>query len=382
MIIPIQCFIGQVVILLVWYLICALLYPIIKNKKQIKVLDIVNYSMYILLMTYRPINLNDTQVYFERFNKIDPYKVYEFRFGREATTDFEYMFVYFIQLVKRIGGNFRVFNFLITIILLLLLVKGVKKIAIEEKTFNTALFLAIVLSNFGIYYNAVVLRGALAISFTFYAFSTFSTKKGNKILGYIGEGVGFLFQRMGILGWSLPVLYKMIPVWKKKSTYLKIWFGIFLVWIIEYKVMLLLKIFRKTVELVASIVPVLANYANYLAYSYQEGILFLLIEIAYIINILYLVCYKRNSKCEDKILGISLVGGFVLSIGMRFKFITRITDFFLIVLIPLNYLINSRFRPIKRSNNGVCISMQYMLLVIILFMYLVPQIRAITYYIY
>ncbi len=111
MITPIQCFIGQVVILLVWYLICALLYPIIKNKKQIKVLDIVNYSMYILLMTYRPINLNDTQVYFERFNKIDPYKVYEFRFGREATTDFEYMFVYFIQLVKRIGGNFRAFNF-------------------------------------------------------------------------------------------------------------------------------------------------------------------------------------------------------------------------------------------------------------------------------
>ena len=35
MITPIQCFIGQVVILLVWYLICALLYPIIKNKKQI-----------------------------------------------------------------------------------------------------------------------------------------------------------------------------------------------------------------------------------------------------------------------------------------------------------------------------------------------------------
>lgn len=367
-------YVISALVVLSLFLICADVYEKVSFKQRILTAALC-YFIYFSLMIFRPVSLSDTSAYYELYHLIDPAETFTFSLGREKTTDFEYLFVYLIQFTKRICNNFTVFNLFITLMIIVQLAYGTKLLIQyyegEVRQFNHPLFLFLFLSYYGLYYNAVVLRAGLAIAFTYLAFALFVVKK-SYFKALLLEVAGFLFQRMGVLGWTLLPAYSFICFVRSKKAYIVWWWCLAAIWCVEYKTIFFLDFFKLLINKISNLIPGLADYANYLSYHSQAGILFVLLQLTFLLNgLYYLISIDYKNKKLVKIVNLYFYGLSCMVLGMRFKFISRIVDFYLLFSILLNYY--------SYTYNTQKLRLQKYYILPLAFMYTICVLRAITY---
>lgn len=366
-------FIISVFCIIAIYSFCASVFYKVGRRQQI-VINIICYSLYFLVIVFRPIYLSDTAVYNERFHLISDKVLYHFSLGREPITDFEYFFVYLVQFSKKILDNFYFFNFIVTLLMLLSFVFATKLltrvILKDSSVMNHPLFLLLFFPYFGLYYNAVVLRGGLALGLTYLAFVIIIQRK--YVLGAGSDMLAFLFHRMGIIGWSIPVLYHLSPAIRSKKKYFICCMLITLMWMIEYNTMFMLNFFRILIKYISNLLPALSDYSNYLMDDYQKGVLFVITQSVFLLNSFYLIKSSFIVRKEtSKLYETYLFGLIIMVIGMRFKFISRIVDYFLFLSVPLNYFSIALSEKKKNLFLGILTGGMYL--------YSICVLRAITY---
>lgn len=321
------------------------------EKRGRKILFYSSIIFLWIIITFRPLEIADTNSYKQIFERVDITKNYGFVLGaKEYTTGVEYGFLWLVFLIKKyITHSYRVFFAIIAAIELALLWRSISYLYKEDFT-NKLRCLYFILPYFGILYLSTPIRVGLALSICLNTLSILRKKKIIEIAIWLL--VAFSIHRMSILFLIFIIVYGIAPE-LKKSVYVALWMIVGVLLIIRNS-----NIFSFTVAFLNQIMTRLTmlNYQHYISDTniYEEKIPLTQIFF-WIIGCLFFVFWKfikQNSGYH--FFNTYIIGMFVISFCSFIPGASRIYDFFIISIPYLMVILSGNIR-MKHYKNTLLI---------------------------
>lgn len=290
------------------------------NKEIIeKFLIYSSIIVFALFCAERNIKMSDTKAYIQYFEKLDISS-----FASFFSIDGRYGLGYeFLNKVIKIafGKNYKIF-FASVVILNCLLVYSV-----TYKT-NKISFL-LYLSFFGIYYNFIVLRQGIAISFAIMALVSLNKNVFKSVIYIL---IGMLFHET-ILVLFMFLIARLIKKGIKKRTYLIVLTISLILYLTKVTMVIIQPLLLKFVFL-GKFIPQFKYYITDMEIYYDISILYLI----YFATTFLLILKGKTSIIYNRLLFINVSGAFFLGVFSALSVTVRIVDYaFLtyIFLIPM-----------------------------------------------
>lgn len=283
----------------------------------------------LFVVTFRPLDVPDTQSYKEIFNMVDINRNYGFViFGsKEYTTGCEYGFVIFIQFIKRfISSDYRVFFLIVASIEVLLCARFIKKICGNDVR-KEAYLIYFIMPYFGFIYLCVIIRAGIALTI---ALNAFAIKRKRsvwiKILLYI---IAFSFHRSVMIMLLVEVVYSLMPIFSK-NIYWILW-GVNGI-LVFMNTSRLYSLVLKGLNYVGKVFSFL-RYQHYFSNVSIAGRgLTLRIAFFWILGLLLLNSKNETSEEYNKYYNVYIAGLFVMNACSFIDGASRIYNYFMIVL--------------------------------------------------
>lgn len=298
--------------------------------------------VFLLLVYFRPFYFRDTESYFRSFNRVQwTYLSNVNLLNREPNTGMEYGFVLIELIFKSLGFSFRLFSVSISLFFVFCTYKFVNSFIRyvsdnEEDQSDKMLIFLLFLPHFGLFYNFIAIREALAFSFLF--IGSIRAMKKDWLGAFFLAFFAFSVQRLSVVG-VVPITLILAPRPRlSKKSFLTIWMIIGGILFFEGCT----HFFFLSIGL-----PIMNFYNNHIMNSAHRelfdmknriGLSKLMIMLSqWLSGFPLLMRYKDNSKKIGSFFAIylfSLLGSIMLS-GNEGSY--RITDYMYIYCIPLAY---------------------------------------------
>lgn len=316
-------------ILMIILLVIAVLFSSIEIliKKEMYLVYWILVIFFAFICATRSLITQDTIPYILGYNDVSIN--YFYTSINETPLRFDLGYTILMQVFKILfGGNYKIFFFFIVIINYLIILLAYKKICEiigYKKTYIITLF-TLYTSYFGIYYNGIVLRAGIAISFIIYSTSFFLEKK--YIRGAFLGGIALFMHDSSILASIIILILFFRKSFTKKTYY------IFLT------LLLIITVTESNAYILKRILPLLEIWVNkyeflhvFKAYivnsSMTFGISFKLIYFI-LIGYVYIFLNLFRNIYINKFINIYFFGLLIAVIFNGLDVFSRISDFYII----------------------------------------------------
>lgn len=337
-----------------------------EHSKVNDVLGIILICLFSVWASLRPFTVPDTSNYLGIFNVLDKISfTFEGIFSRVKIVDSEFGFSYITKYLREQGISFRLYLFIMAIIINITTVIGIKFICeyIDKKhKYDYFTVFVLFLIFLGLHNFNVALRAGLSIGFGLFAIGIY-LKYEKLLISCLFIILSMLFQSMGI-AFILILLSIILPIKFKKKHFIIIWCVSIALVVLRLPGFLALYIV-KLLGLLTSIIGVSA-FNQYLEATVGGGsvpinIIFRVFTLGFITWIAY-----RNDKRYAKIALIVSLGIFAQAICYPLEGLYRVMEYFFMFIIPIIAI------DIKNSRKGlVKKDLEYLLY----YVFLIMQIR-------
>ncbi|MGD6856663.1 EpsG family protein [Bacillus infantis] len=288
-------------------------------KKNSKIFLISICIFFAIIVASRSVNIvPDTLGYLTAYLSLDTFTFYT---SETAPSGFELGFIYLSELIKMFAGPYYFIYFLfITIINLIIIVFSLKNIfETNLKYSNIFVAIAIYISYYGFYYNAIVLRAGIAISIILLAASLALKKKWLVSISLVLLAI--TFHQSAIIGLVILLILKLKIRFSKKK-YFIIWLVIGIV------------LFSKIgTHFMLDIILYLLNYfPEYNVYIRTLSFSTTLTSwniFYYLLGGLFLTYSKKNDRYYN-ILNVYYIGILLVALVPGMNILYRMLDYFIV----------------------------------------------------
>lgn len=346
-------------ILLICLILLCLFFAVIYSNKRtsnqerkfISIFLVIGFS---LLITFRPDNIPDTEIYKQIFYNIKINVSYGFDIFGEAE-NVEYGFLYLIKIFKFFSNDVRLFFFTVCLLSVSLFLFGIKKIVVKLTGLDICvpIVLAVYISYFGIYYNGIAIRQGLAMALCTLSFAYFLNKKYIRcilfwLLAFICHRLSFILLFI-LVAYSILRHFKISGVIYYFIVLLCLMSGLFGIgYLINKNIFWALEAILDWLGLTSSYGHYISNYA-----SQRNGFPLYLVFYSFCgLIMVYLVNKKRALK---NLLNIYLVGIILMNLLVGVETISRGLDYlivFSLLIISCLTAIGKRKVVTMQKNNG------------------------------
>lgn len=308
-----------------------------------KILNCLIFLLFVLLITFRPDYIPDTNNYKIIYSNLDEHKNYGFSLMKAFSRyDIEYGFLYIIKIAKILGLNVYAFFCICSFASTYFSYLGIKRMCEIcnnnlkcTENFNIGLFLGIYFSYFGIYYQGIAMRCGISMALGLYATACLYDKK------YIRTTIllllSFSFHRMGIICTFITIAYSYLPAFKKRKYYIAVWGMLFIYYITPLSIYCI-SFSKQFTSSVLSRIGLLSAYQHFLSMESPEklGTKFFFYLF---VGLLLLVRRDFDDFNErKKLLNIYYIGLFTIPFILSVPLANRIFDYIVIYSIIIIYL--------------------------------------------
>jgi len=311
----------------------------LKKIKLPKTIWWLNVILFAFICCTRDTNVPDTSEYIKFYNNISLY------FSSWITNnDTEIGYSILMGIIKSLNLNYQSFFFIIVIINFFVLNKTINECKEYFKIDHNIhyIFFILYLSFYGIYYNAMVLRAGIAISFCLYSIFLLLNKK--YIVGMIMVLLSNIFHNSAIVAFLIILFAFILPGFKRKF-YRKYILFILIIYLIGINNI----IFYNIIDVLQDFVVSNNMGRIYQSYIFKDNNFGIAFKVLYYFLIgLYITFINENIFLKmKKLINVYCIG---LTLSILFSSITafsRLTDFFFIFYIFI--LINAYFKANKEN---------------------------------
>ena len=311
------------------------------SKGSIRSKKIISFFLLlglVLLTTFRPLEIPDTEGYVYIFNRIDSLSNISIGFkdllGREYISGTEYGFVYLIKILIAVGSkNYRFIFFVISVIEIYFFSIFAKNIYRDDFSKRIGLCYYF-LPYFGLMYLLVPIRAGICLSMCLAAFSLTKNIKSKKFIR-ICESIfiyllAFTIHRMSVLFAVIELVFYVMPLFKRKTYWI--------LWTLSGIMIFLMRIslfttIQNWLKIIASRVGLFESYSGYFSKKIVvEGLSFRSLFFLLLGALILYVCSDKQLENNKRYFNFYIVGLFIMS---GFAFISgsfRINDFFFSLL--------------------------------------------------